>query len=134
MDILDEAITTHVFMLFVFLGVMVFNLVSVLNAKEFVPLARRLKFMTPLYHSINAVIIYTGMIVAAYSHDLSPTIILMIISGIFLLVIEIKRYKKQRVIKVQDKKLQEEFFVYAKKIYFIEIGVLIFTYIVSKVF
>lgn len=134
MDIFSEAITTHVFMLFVFLSVMVFNLYSVLSVKDFVVLAKRLKFMTPLYHSINAVVIYTGMIVAAYSHDLSPTIILMIASGIFLLVIEIKRYKKQRVIKVSDTKLQEEFYIYAKKIYIIEISVLTCAYILSKLF
>jgi len=79
-------------------------------------------------------VIYTGTIVAFYAQHFSLTIALMIPASIFLLVIEIKRYKKQRVIKVGDVKLQEEFYVYAKKIYIIEIAVLAMVYIISKVF
>ncbi len=101
---------------------------------NFLKLAKRLRFMTPLYHSTNAVIIYTGMIVSAYAKELSLTIILMIIASIFLLVIEIKRYKKMRVIKTDQIQLQEEFVVFARKIYTIEIAVLIFVYIISKIF
>jgi hypothetical protein len=58
----------------------------------------------------------------------------MIPASIFLLVIEIKRYKKMRVIKSGDIQLQEEFYKYAKKIYIIEIMVLVFVYMISKVF
>jgi hypothetical protein len=90
--------------------------------------------MTPLYHSTNAVIIYTGAIVAAYSKEFPLIVILMLIASIFLLVIEIKRYKKMRVIKTTEENLQKEFVVYAKKIYIIEISVLFIVYILSKVF
>ena len=79
-------------------------------------------------------VIYTGMIVSAYVRDFSPTVILMIFTGIFILVIEIKRYKKMRVIKVSDLELQAQFYTYAKKIYMIEIAVLLFVYIISKIF
>jgi len=134
MDIMSDSITTHVFMIYVLLAVMLFNLGAVLVVKDFVKLAKLLRMTTPLYHVVNAMIIYTGMIVSAYIKDLSPTVILMIFAGIFILVIEIKRYKKMRVIKTADVELQKQFYTYAKKIYIIEISVLFFVYFISKIF
>ncbi|WP_228711628.1 hypothetical protein [Arcobacter arenosus] len=131
---MSGAIQTHVLAVYIFLIIMIFNFYSVISVKDFIKLAKRLKFMTPLYHFSNAVIMYTGAIVAFYATTFSFTIGLMIPASIFLLVIEIKRYKKMRVIKSDDVKLQEEFLVYAKKIYTIEIMVLIAVYIISKVF
>ncbi len=134
MELMSDAIVTHVYAIYIFLGIMLFNLYSVISIKEFVKLGKRLKFMTPLYHLTNAIIMYTGAIVSAYASHFSWTIALMIPASIFLLVIEIKRYKKMRIIKSTDTKLQEEFIVYAKKIYTIEIAVLVLVYIISKVF
>ena len=90
--------------------------------------------MTPLYHLTNAIVIYTGTIVAFYAKTFSLTIALMIPAAIFLLVIEIKRYKKMRVIKHDQLQLQDDFFAYARKIYTIEISVIVAVYIISKVF
>lgn len=134
MELMGSAVTTHVYTVYIFLAIMVFNFYSVVSAKEFLPLAKRLKFMTPIYHLSNAIVIYTGAIVMAYAQVISLTIALMIPASIFLLVIEIKRYKKMRVIKTGDKELQVEFLAYAKKIYTIEIMVLVSVYIISKVF
>ena len=47
---------------------------------------------------------------------------------------KIKRYKKMRVIKTLDIQLQEEFVVFAKKIAFIQLGLLMSTFIISKLF
>ncbi len=134
MELMSDAIVTHVYTIYLFLAIMIFNFYSVFTAKDFMKLAKRLKFMTPIYHLTNAVVIYTGTIVSAYARELSPTIIFMIMASIFLLVIEIKRYKKMRVIKTSQTQLQEEFIKYARKIYTIEIMVLVFVYIISKVF
>ncbi|GGD31928.1 hypothetical protein GCM10012288_02300 [Malaciobacter pacificus] len=134
MELMQSAIQTHVYVIYFFLAVMLFNLYSVSTQKDFIKLAKRLRFMTPLYHLTNAIVIYTGTIVAFYAQYFSLTIALMIPASIFLLVIEIKRYKKMRVIKSGDIQLQEEFYKYAKKIYIIEIMVLVFVYMISKVF
>ena len=134
MELMQSAIQTHVYVIYFFLAVMLFNFYSVSTQKEFIKLAKRLKFMTPLYHLTNAIVIYTGTIVAVYAQTFSITIALMIPASIFLLVIEIKRYKKMRVIKSGDVEKQEEFYKYAKKIYTIEIMVLVLVYIISKVF
>ncbi len=134
MELMQSAVQTHIYIIYIFLAIMLFNLYSVTKEKEFIVLAKRLKFMTPVYHLTNAIVIYTGMIVAFYAKTFSFTIALMIPASIFLLVIEIKRYKKMRVIKHDQIDLQNEFYVYAKKIYTIEISVIIAIYIISKVF
>ena len=134
MELMQSAIDTHVYVIYFFLAIMLFNLYSVLTQKEFIRLAKRLRAMTPIYHVTNAIVIYTGAIVAFYAQVMTITIFLMIPASIFLLVIEIKRYKKMRVIKFEQVELQKEFYAYAKKIYLIEISVLVSIYIISKVF
>ena len=84
MELMSSAISTHIYAIYIFLAIMIFNFYSVYKVNDFLKLAKRLRFMTPLYHSTNAVIIYTGMIVSAYAKELSLTIILMII-GIYML-------------------------------------------------
>ena len=134
MELMHSAVQAHVYTIYFFLAIMLFNLYSVSKEKEFIVLAKRLKFITPLYHLTNAIVIYTGTIVAFYVQTFSFTIALMIPASIFLLVIEIKRYKKMRVIKHDQLELQNEFYIYAKKIYIIEISIIIAVYIISKVF
>ncbi len=134
MDLMSDSISTHVFFIYIFLAIMLVNLYSVYNVNSFIKLAKRLKFLTPLYHTLNAIIIYTGTIVAFYSKTFSFTILIMIAASIAVMVLEIKRFKKMRVIKVDDTNLQEEFVKFSKKIYTIEIGILVFTYIISKIF
>ena len=64
MELMQSAITTHIYAIYIFLGIMLFNLYSVVTKKDFISLAKRLKFMTPIYHLSNAVVIYTRTIVA----------------------------------------------------------------------
>jgi len=134
MELMQDAITLHIYAIYIFLTIMLFNLYFVLTKKDFTLLRKKLKFMTPIYHLSNAIVIYTGTIVAFYAQYFSITIALMIPASIFLLVIEIKRYKKMRIIKLADIELQDRFYIYAKKIYIIEIAVFLFVFIVSKVF
>ena len=134
MELMQSAVQTHVYTIYFFLAIMLFNLYSVTRERNFIVLAKRLKFMTPLYHLTNAIVMYTGTIVAFYAQTFSFTIALMIPASIFLLVIEIKRFKKMRVIKHDQIQLQNDFFAYSKKIYTIEIAVIIAVYIISKVF
>ncbi|RXJ99247.1 hypothetical protein CRU98_07765 [Arcobacter sp. CECT 8986] len=133
MEIMHEALTAHIYAIYLFIIIMLFNFYSVISVDDFMKLARRLKFMTPLYHLTNAVIMYSGAIIAAYAHSFSLKVILMIPASIFLMVIEIKRYKKMRVIKSSDENLQNEFRAYAKKIYKIELAVLVAVFLLVRV-
>ena len=134
MEFVSVSIYTHVLAIYILLAIMVFNMLSVLNVTSFILLANRLRFMTPLFHMMNAIVAYTGATVAAFTHDFSPTIVFMIASTVLIMVLEIKRYKKMRVIRTTDIQKQEEFVIYAKKIYAIEIGAIIFTFVISKIF
>ena len=134
MEFISTSVTWHVNFIVILMFIMMFNLYSVLKVDDYFELIKRLKLMTPFYHSINAVVAYTGGIIAAYSHDLSITVILMIATAIFVMVLEIKRYKKMRVIKLAEVEKQEEFVAFAKKIYMMEISAIVFTYVVSKIF
>lgn len=134
MDIMQDSVVTHIYIIYIILGVMLFNIISVYTTTNFIRLAKRLRFMTPFYHMLNAMIVYTGAIVAAYARDLSPTVILMIAASIAIMVLEIKRYKKMRVIKTKEVEKQKEFIIFAKKIYTAEILILVSVYILSKVF
>ena len=134
MEIMSLSITTHIYLIYIFSSIMFFNLIAVLILKDFIKLAKLLRFMTPLYHLINAMIIYTGVIILVTIKSFSFIILLMIIASIFLLVIEIKRYKKMRVITSKNIQGQKEFYSYAKKIYIIELFVIFTIYLISKIF
>jgi len=134
MALMQDSIDTHVFFIYLFISVMLVNFYSVYNIGNFVKLAKRLKFLTPLYHTLNAIIIYTGTIVAFYERTFSFTIFIMIAASIAVMVLEIKRFKKMRIIKVTDVALQEEFLKFSRKIYLIEIIIIVSTYIISKIF
>jgi len=134
MALMQDSIDTHVFFIYLFISVMLVNFYSVYNIGNFVKLAKRLKFLTPLYHTLNAIIIYTGTIVAFYERTFSFTIFIMIAASIAVMVLEIKRFKKMRIIKVTDITLQEEFLKFSRKIYLIEIIIIVSTYIISKIF
>lgn len=132
MEFISTSVTTHVYAIIALMAIMIFNLLSVIRIDEFITLTKRLRFMTPLYHMLNAIVAYTGGIVAAFSHDISLTVILMIATSILIMVLEIKRYKKQRVIKSKEYEKQQEFVTFAKKIYIIELLAVLFTFTVSK--
>ena len=134
MDFVTTSITWHVYAIVILLLIMMNNLFAVLTAKDYITLVQKLKIMTPVYHSMNAVVAYTGGIIAAYSHDLSITVILMLATTIFIMILEIKRYKKMRVIKLAEVEKQIEFVKFAKKIYMMEISAVVFTYVISKIF
>lgn len=132
MEFFSTSISTHVYSIYILVFIMLFNFFNVLMVSDFITLVKRLRIMTPIYHMMNAIVAYTGAIVAAFSHDLSITVILMIATSIFVMVLEIKRYKKQRVIKSHEHQKQEEFRKFAKKIYTAEILAIVFTYTISK--
>ncbi len=134
MELVGTSVTWHVYAIVILVLIMINNLFTVMKVEDYFTIVKRLKLMTPIYHSMNAVVAYTGGIVAAFSRDLSPTVILMLATTIFIMILEIKRYKKMRVIKVAEIEKQQEFRVFAKKIYMMEISAVVFTYVISKIF
>jgi hypothetical protein len=130
----DFAIQVHIFFIVLIFFFIVRNLYLVLTIKEFIPLAKKLKFMTPAFHGVIAAILYTGITIQFFYRDFeSISIYLMIAATIFIMVAEIKRYKKMRVIKSDDLNAQEAFRAFAKKIYFVDLLLIIAIYILGLV-
>lgn len=134
MEVMAYSIQTHIFMIVFLIGLIAINIYRLFNQNEFIRLVKTYRLLTPLFHLINACVAYTGMIVSAYTHDVSPTVILMIAATIFVMVTEIKRYKKMRVIKLDQTEKQEEFRAFAKKIAFMQLLALMLTFVISKLF
>jgi hypothetical protein len=134
MEVMDLSIQTHIFVIMTLIAMVSINLYRLFTQKDFFKLAAGYKIMTPLFHSINASAAYTGMIVSAFNHAVSITVVLMIATTIFIMVTEIKRYKKMRVIKTLDIDLQDDFRKFSKKIAFLQLSALMATFIISKLF
>lgn len=133
-DLVLSSIFTHNMGIFFILALITYHYYAISTSKSFIQIARKLKITTPIFHLFNAFIIYSGALVAAYSREFSWTVLLMIGASIFLMVSEIKRYKKMRIIRTIDFDLQEDFKVFAKKIYYYQILVICLVFIISKVF
>ena len=133
-QLISTSTPTHVYAIFVLLCIIIYNYYTVATQKEFLFMAKTLKKWTSVYHSVNFAVAYLGIVLASFTHDMSPTVILMIPTTLFLMISEIKRYKKMRVIKLDEKEKQEEFRVFAKKIYIMQIAAIVLMYVIAKVF
>jgi hypothetical protein len=133
MDMVTASIQTHVIMVGGLFAIIAFNLYHVLYNQDFIKTAVWLKRSTPLFHGLNFSIVYTGAIVAAYVHQLVPEVILMIIASLMLMILEIKRFKKQRIIKSKDYAMHTEFRAFAKKIYIKEAIIIVLVSLIAFV-
>lgn len=133
-ELISSSIWVHLAGIFTLVGIIIFNYYTVHTQENFFLMAKRLKKLTPYYHSINFIIAYTGAVLAGFTHDMNPTVILMIPTSLFLMITEIKRYKKMRVIQTTQLELQEEFKLFAKKIYTMQLIALVTVYMISKLF
>ena len=133
-DLVASSIITHNIAIFALLCLILYHFVIVSKTTDFISLAKKLKFTTPIFHSINAFMVYTGAVVSAYVKIFDFTVILMVFASLFLMISEIKRYKKMRVILSNDSKQQDEFKIFAKKIYIFQLIAIFTVYIISKIF
>jgi hypothetical protein len=124
----------HVYAIYALSAIIAFNFYTVHTEKRFFFLATRLKKVTPLFHSVNFIVAYTGAVLSGFTHDLSPTVVLMIPISILLMILEIKRYKKMRVIKLAQSEKQEEFKDFAKKIYTTQVIAIVSMYMIAVLY
>ena len=133
-NLVSSSISIHIFFIFVLVVIILINYYQVQKEQPFMQLAKKLKKITPYFHSVNFIIAYTGFVLSGYTHNFNPIVILMIPTTLFLMISEIKRYKKMRVIKIKDMQLQDEFKIFAKKIYVMQLIAIAATYIMAKLF
>ncbi|MCI0500157.1 MAG: hypothetical protein L0Y61_00230 [Epsilonproteobacteria bacterium] len=133
-QLVSSSILVHIYAVYALVVIIGINYYTVQKEENFFILANRLKKITPYFHSTNFIIAYAGAVLSGFTHDMNPTVILMIPTSLFLMITEIKRYKKMRVIQLSDVQLQEEFKIFAKKIYTMQVVSIVVVYIVSKLF
>jgi uncharacterized membrane protein len=127
------AISLHLFFILALFIVICRNLYIVIGAQDFVTTYKKLQMITPIYHTINACIIFTGVVVQFFLLQFTDfTVYLMFFASIFIMVSEIKRYKKMRIIKSKEHEKQQEAYKFAKKVYVINISIIIIIYLIEK--
>ena len=133
-QLISSSTTTHVYAIFILIAIIAFNFYTVQTETRFIFLAKRLKKVTPYFHSMNFIVAYTGAVLSGFTHDLNPTVVLMIPVTLFIMITEIKRYKRMRVIRLEDEKIQEEFKKFAKKIYTMQLIAITLMFIIARIF
>lgn len=133
-DLVASSVLIHNISIGTLLVLILYHYYVVSKVANFVQLAKKLKFTTPLFHSINAFTVYTGMVLSAYSKIFDFTTLIMIAASLFLMISEIKRYKKMRVITSSDDVSQNDFKIFAKKIYVMQISIIFIIYTICELF
>jgi hypothetical protein len=103
----------------------IYNLYILYTKKNFIALAKRVRLFTPLYFSMIAAITLTGFNLSAFLRDFnSPHVVIMIISTLIIFIMEIKKYKKIRIIKSKEYDKHKVFIAFAKKKYYADLFLL----------
>ncbi|MFP4332270.1 MAG: hypothetical protein ACLFQJ_03140 [Campylobacterales bacterium] len=102
-----------------------YNLYILYTKKNFIALAKRVRLFTPLYFAIIAAVTLTGFNLSAFLRDFnSPHVLIMIFSTLIIFILEIKKYKKIRIIKSKEYDKQKVFIAFAKKKYYLDLFLL----------
>jgi uncharacterized membrane protein YoaK (UPF0700 family) len=84
----------HTVSVLVLMGVVMFNILMLSFAKHLVGYARRMRIVMPISISFIALILFTGAIMMAAKHlHFSVANSAMIVAGIMMIILEVKRYK-----------------------------------------
>jgi len=133
-SLISSSTTIHISFIFILIAIICINYYIAQKNQPFIKTAKILRKMLPYFHSVNFIIAYTGFVLSGYTHNFSLVVLLMIPTSLILMISEIKKYKKLRVIRLKDTKLQEEFKIFVKKISILQLIAIIGTYIIIKIF
>ncbi len=133
-DIMSGPVYFHEVAVVLLICLICYNIYKLKFSQKFVDVQNSYRLTTPLLHFVNASVAYTGAIVSAYRHDISWTVVLMIIATLFIMIAEIKRYKRLRVILSSQTELQNDFKIYATKIAIYQLVCLAVVYVLVVIF
>ncbi|OPX27165.1 MAG: hypothetical protein B1H07_02485 [Campylobacteraceae bacterium 4484_166] len=131
MELMSQPISFHIFTIFLLVGLIVLNYFKLSTYKDINKLKIYYSKMTPFFHFVNASIAYTGALVSAYLHNIGLVVLLMIFASLFIMISEIKRYKRLRVIRSNEFELQNSFIKYAKNITYMQAVLIVVVSIIS---
>lgn len=106
-------------------------LIFLYRTSSFPHLIRKIKLLTPAYGFLLASAILTGIIMSFMFVHFSFNALFMSIASIIIIINEIRRYKRQRVIASYDSAEQVIFIRWAKRKYGLDLLLLAIVWIVS---
>lgn len=129
----EDSIYVHNIFGFILLAIVIFQLSIINSAKAFVRRAKTYRFILPTFYVLFTMLVFTGVIVMAVKQfsDISSKEAIMIIVSLVIFILEIKVYKKLRVITSQDVEAQKALRVFANKVLGTILALLLFTIVVS---
>lgn len=129
---LDLSLKIHIVSLLLLALVVVVNFFIVTKTENFILMVRRLRFTAPMYHLLIGSLVFTAMVMMAYGHiGFKSRIIVMIAAALVLFIMEIRNYKRMRIIGSKEIELQERFKRAARKLYLSELLVILVVSLVS---
>ncbi len=137
----EFTINVHIIFILALAILMIRNLTILFFEENFIKLAKKIRFPTAMLHSLIAINFFTGILLMsfpiAYNLPIDSNFyimsFIMIAITLFIMIAEIKRYKRIRVIKSTETKLQQEFIKFAKKIYIIDLILIVSIFLIYKI-
>ena len=134
-EIFDLSIKLHIFFAISTILIAAYILYLFYADIEYVPLTRKVEFITIWYYVVLAALAFTGLIALTVQKFLfSFIVILMICASVLILITGIKEYKLFKKTRVKDIKSQEKYREFAKKKYLWDICLIIIIGVISAVF
>ena len=134
-EIFDLSIKLHIFFAISTILIAAYILYLFYADIEYVPLTRKVEFITIWYYVILAALAFTGLIaLTAQKFIFSFIVILMICASVLILITGIKEYKLFKKTRVKDIQSQEKYRKFAKKKYLWDMCLIIIIGVISAVF
>lgn len=119
----------HITLSLLLLLIPFYNLYILHSEKEFIPLARKVRFWTPAYLSLMGAIAFTGFVLSVFLYNfISIKTVTMIVSLLIMMISEIKKQKRVRQITSKEIEAQNSFILFAKKKYTIDIVLIVLSF------
>lgn len=119
-------VNVHLFFLLLILLIYLKNLYVLFTVNDFITLSRKIRFFGPMLHFFLSATFFLGIILSVFTKDYrSIEILIMYGLWLFFFISEIKRYKKIRSITSKEPDTQQRFIQWAKKLYGLNLLLLI---------
>ena len=125
-EMYNMSIVTHYYSVLAVLGAIVVNLFMVMKADDLKKYKRFNTLFNPIGGTFIGMVIFTGVVMMASKHlDFTIENIIMIFIAVFIIILEVKRNKPLKYMKVNDENGLKEYKSSAIKLLSIQIAALL---------
>ncbi len=125
-EMYDMSIVTHNFGVMGILAVIFINVMMLLGAKELNAYRRKMMLFTPIGSTMLGVVLFSGVVMMAAKHlEFTVENIVMIVIGVVLIVLEVRRMKKLKYLNSKDEGVLQKYKSEAMTILQIEVALVL---------